>query len=115
MRLAPMPVSEDSTSLAYKLRERLQQRLEIGLQRGESGVLDQCALVHVVLAVHFDLQAVAALQRTSVLAHELNALVRMIDRHGIAHVAQRGGDKSGELRRACRTVAVAQDKVRAPP
>ena len=61
-------------------------------------------LVHVQRALELDLQAVAVLGRPAVLAHDLHALVRIVDRHAVAQAARDVGDEraSARARRSCR-------------
>src|SRR5205823_7269381 len=53
------------------------------------------------------------LRRPSMLAHQLDALVRIVDRNLVAHRRERRADKCGELRLAGCAVAIAQDELRA--
>ena len=69
------------------------ERSDVALERRESRRLQARALIHVELAVHLYLQAVAARLRIRERAHQLDALVRVVHLHGVAHALQRLGDE----------------------
>src|SRR5260221_589518 len=81
------------------------ERGDVALERRESRGLQARAFIHVELAVHLDLQAVAARLRIRECAHQLDALVRVVHLHGVAHPPQRLGNERGEAPLACGAVA----------
>src|SRR5439155_19397370 len=91
--------------------ERGDEAREIRLQRTETGGPRERNLVHVEPPVDLDLKAVPALRRAPVLAHQLDTLVRVVDRDLVAHRRERRGDKRGEFRFAGGAVAIAQDEL----
>ena len=75
----------DQTRARTNPRSALEQAVEVPPQRVEAVELRQRRLVHVQPAIDLDLQAVPALRRAAVLAHQLDALVRIVDRDVVAH------------------------------
>src|SRR5258706_2757021 len=92
-------------------RDHRQHAFDVDAQLLEARRLHARALVHVEPAVHLDLQAVPLRSRIRECAHQLHALVRVVDLHLVAHVAQSLGDQGGELRLASRAVAIAEHEV----
>src|SRR5712692_10042974 len=94
---------------------------ELGKRRDESGKIDpqpvearqffQRLLIHVKRAVDFDLQAVPALGGAALAAHDLDALVALVDAHVIAEAAQEARDKIGEFAAAGRAVAITEHEI----
>src|SRR5229473_681472 len=77
--------------------ERLDEPSEIGAQTLETGPLFQGLLVHVERAVDLDLQAMPVLGGATLAAHDLDALVALVDAHVVAEVAQKARDEIGEI------------------
>src|SRR5437667_4986675 len=69
-------------------RECCHHRVEIDLELREVRVSIEAFLVHVELAVHLDLEAVAVFLRTAVAADELDAFVGVVDPHVVAAPGQ---------------------------
>src|SRR5712691_1055085 len=96
---------------AHEPGERLDEPGEIGPQALETGPLLQGLLVHVERSVDLDLQAVPVLGGAALAAHDLNALIALVDAHVVAEAAQEAGDEIGEIGGAGRAVAVAQHEI----
>ena len=98
-------------ALGRVVADRLHQALDVPRQAREAGRLLSRALVQVEPAVQLDLQAVASVGRIGERAHELDALVGIVDLHVVAHVRERARDERGESGLAGGAVAVAEDEV----
>src|SRR5690348_8076005 len=87
-------------------RHGVEQAREVPLQRVEPGGLRAARLVHVQATVDLDLQAVAPAPRVRECADQLDALVRIVHLHLVAHAAQALGDERRELALARRSIAI---------
>src|SRR6478735_573643 len=88
-------------------------RRQVPLQLRIARVRRERVLVHVQRAIELDLQTVAPLVRASVLAHDLHALVRIVDRDGVAQHPRHPRHERGEFGLARRSVAIAEYYIRA--
>src|SRR6266702_289612 len=99
---------------AHERAKRLDEPRKIGLQMLETGQLLQGLLIHVERAVDLDLQAVPVLGGAALAAHDLDALVTLVDAHVVAELAQEAGDEIGEITSAGRAVTVAEHEIAVP-
>src|SRR5713226_2253164 len=100
-----------SQPAAHEVGHRRDEAGEVAAQAVKAGELLQRLLVHVERAVDFDLQAVAALGRAALAAHDLDPLVPLVDPHVVAELAQKPRDALSELAAAGRAVAVTEDEI----
>src|SRR5687767_11114909 len=98
-------------SMRYFIEERLEQLAELPLQSIESFRLRERGLVHVKALVDLDLQTVAPGLRIGISAHQLDALVRVVHLHVVAHAGERAAHELGEGRIAGGAVAVPQHEI----
>src|SRR5262249_26300035 len=112
----PRPDGVSAQALAHERGERRDQGVESALELRVPGVRRERRLVHVEPAIDFDLQAVPVLGGPAVAAHNLDALVRIVDRDVVTEAAQRRGHHARELGAARRAVAIAEHEIgaRAP-
>ena len=86
------------------VEQRVDERCQMLLHAVEAGALRARRLVHVEPLVDLELQAHAAARRVGVGAHELDALVRIVDLHVVAEAGEHAAHELGERRRrrSCR-------------
>ena len=65
-----------------------EKRRQIGLQARKAGGFFQRTFVHIKPAVDFELQRMLPGLRPAVAAHDLHALIRIVQRDAVAHLAQ---------------------------
>src|SRR5687768_2201930 len=94
-------------SIRYFMHHRAEELAEVFLQLREAGALREGLFVHVEPLVDFDLQAVPSGARVGIRAHQLHALVRIVDLDVVAHSSQNLKDDFSKPGLARRTVAVA--------
>src|SRR6266851_195229 len=99
---------------AHEPAERLDESREIGLQILETGQFLQGLLIHIERAVDLDLQAVPVLGGAALAAHDLDALITLVDAHVVTKAAQEVGDEIGEIAGAGRAIAVAEHEIAVP-
>src|SRR5687768_9931802 len=97
-------------SIRYFTRDFLDQFGEVLLQAGKARALLQ-PLAHVQVLVVLDLQAVAPGLRARVRAHQLDALVRIVHLHAVAHSSKNLKNKLSKTKIAGGAVAVAEDEI----